>query len=168
MKPENDRKKLTSAGLEQRPAGDFDIATNRPLAPATPGTHSPEAIAAYPDVYPEWPRYHRVTLRERTAFDAGVAATHAQQYATTREALIAVLLDEDNYERLHYAGTFEDVFQPHKAADALLATTGPLLDAAEVARTAKIQAVDDIRDVGHWDCNDPQCRVHSIRKGAKP
>ena len=101
----------------------------------TRSTHSPEAIAAYPEHHSPALNYCELCAqveRARTAFDAGVAATHAQQYATTREALAKALHNLDGGEAETWdMGEWVQAYWLTKA-DALLATPGPLLDAAEV------------------------------------
>ena len=110
-------------------AGAFDA--------VTPSNHSPEAIAAYPmddDFYPV--RERRQIEHRRTAFDAGVAATHAQQYAATREAIAQVIFNSRGGSGKvwpeHPEGSRSLAGQSWHDASALLATPGPLLDAAEV------------------------------------
>lgn len=102
----------------------------------TPSNHSDEAIAAYPGHVDVIDRdtecgVCRETLAKRTAFDKGLAAAHAKQHAATREALAKALAmrqvawgKRTIYLRMEEAYTI---------ADALLALTGPLLDAGEVA-----------------------------------
>ena len=97
-------------------------------------THSDEAIAAYPGLPEAMSDEHsdHQTKTLRTAFDAGRASVQAQQYAATRKQIAQwIIRDMGSTRQLdEYIDEVQAEFLSR--ADALLASTGPLLDAGEV------------------------------------